>query len=110
MPGDPEDGLNLYILALAILIAEGAQVALAQLHLGPFACLAGRMCQQCAPVYGEVIYGHICRLVLPSDVSLRAILYTSPKIDGVPDVVMVEAVFPDGSKRMRPSNTYKPRA
>lgn len=41
------------------------------------------MCQQHGPIYGEVGFGRIYRLMLPPDVFGGTILYTSLKINGV---------------------------
>lgn len=75
-----------------------------------FARLAGQMCQQCGPINGEVWCGHIRRLVL-----LQMFLWEQLSILALnsmeyPDGLMEETMFLDGFRRMRPSNTHKPRA
>lgn len=47
--------------------------------------------------------------MLSSDVSIGAVLYLDPKIDGVPRGGDGGGIVPNGSRRMKPSNTYKPR-
>lgn len=67
------------------------------------------MCEQHGLVCREIRFGHTCRLVLPPDVPFEAILCASPQFDGVSGYGDEEAVFSDGLRGMRPSNTYKPQ-
>lgn len=55
-------------------------------------------------ICGEVRSGHTHRLVLPSYVSVGVIFALAPKLVEF----LEEVVFLDGSRRIRPSNTYNP--
>lgn len=56
----------------------------------------------------DVRCGHTHRLVLPPDVCQSCSLHW-PQNRWVTEIVIEEAVFLDGSRRKRPSNTYQPQ-
>lgn len=44
------------------------------------------------------------------DVRVGALLHSGSKASGIPEVVIEDEVSSDGTRRMKPSNTYKPQA